>query len=377
MKKWFIPIGILLLLFIGGYFVLTFYAVKLIQPRLQKVMGPGFTLAEIKVKTTYLAARGIQYEDPQSKQRFLQIEEMRIYPSLLSFVKKSLYIKELSILRPSFFFYRSREGGIVGPWVTMKKEDGKESSGEGEGKSKRRESIDIQIGRIRIQEGSIDFEDGKVREPPAQIKLREVDFEIRDVRYPLTSSHSPIEFKAKMKGRTQEGGITLKGWIDAKTMDMETSLKVRQIEVETFEPYYRKRVTAEIESGYMDMDSKIAVREKRIDAPGELDLVNLHVKEGGGMVFWIPADTMVSLLEKKGHQIKVQFHLKGDMENPQFHLRETFLTQVGISFAQALGIPIKVVGEEVLHGTLKGEKGLVEELQSIEKLFKKKRERKR
>jgi hypothetical protein len=36
-----------------------------------------------------------------------------------------------------------------------------------------------------------------------------------------------------------------------------------------------------------------------------------------------------------------------------------------------------VVGEEVLQGTLKGEKGLVEDLQSIEGLFKKKKEKKR
>ena len=95
------------------------------------------------------------------------------------------------------------------------------------------------------------------------------------------------------------------------------------------------------------------------------------------MVLWVPAETLVSLLEKKGHQIKVRFNVKGNLENPQFSLQETFLAQVAISFAQALGIPIKVVGEEILQGTLKGEKGLAEGLQSIEDLFKKKREKKR
>jgi hypothetical protein len=376
MKKWFILIGILAILFIGGYIVLSFYAVKFIQPQLQKVMGPGLTLAEIKVKPTYLSVRGMQYEDPNSKQKFLQIEEVRIYPSLFSLLKKSLRIRELAILQPSFFFYRSREGVLVGPWVTMKKErEGKEISEEKE--KKKGESIQIQIDRIRIEKGVIDFEDKKVGEPPAQIRLEDLDFEIRDIQYPLASSHSPIELKGKMKGKKQEGTIFAKGWVDVKTMDMETSLKTREIEVKTFEPYYRKRVTAEIESGYMDMDSKIAVKDRVIDAPGELDLINLHVKEGGGTVLWIPAKTLVSLLEKKEHQIKVKFHVKGNMDNPQFKLQETFLTQVAISFAQALGIPIKVVGEEVLRGTLKGEKGLVEGLQSIEGLFKKKKEKKR
>jgi hypothetical protein len=376
MKKWFILIGILVVLFIGGYFVLSFYAVKFIQPQLQKVIGPGLTLEEMKIKTTYLSVRGIRYEDPHSKERFLQIEEMRIYPSLLSLLKKSLHIKEFTILQPSFFFYRSREEGMVGPWLRMKKErDGKEIS-EGEGK-KGGEPIQIQIDRIRIQKGSIDFEDRKVGEPPAQIKLRELDFEMRNIEYPITSVHSPVQLKAKMNGKGQEGSIDIKGWIDAKTMDMETSLRVREIEVKTFEPYYRKRVTAEIESGTMDMNSKIAVKEKRIDAPGEFDLINLYVKGGGGTVFWIPAETLVSLLEKKGHQIKVKFHVKGNMENPQFNLQETFLTQVALSLAQALGIPIRVVGEEALQGTSKGEKGLVEELQSMEERFRKKKEKKR
>jgi hypothetical protein len=376
MKKFFFLIGILAVLFIGGYFALTFYAVKFIQPHLQKVMGPGFTLEKTKLRTTYLSATGIRYEDPDSKQRFLQIEEIRVYPSLLSLLKRSLHLNELTILQPSFFFYRSREGRMVGPWVTTKKEREEEEVSQ-EKEKKSGEPIQVQIDRIRIRKGSIDFEDRKAGEPPAQIKLRDVNFEMGEIQYPLTSVHSPVQLKAKMEGKIQEGSIDIKGWIDAKTMNMETSLKVREIEVKTFEPYYRKKVTAEIESGTMGMDSTIAVKGKRIDAPGELDLINLHVKEGGGMVLWIPAETLVSLLEKKGHQIKVKFYLKGNMENPQFSVQETFLTQVAIALAQALGIPIKVVGEEVLQGTLKGEKGLVEGLQSIEGLFKKKREKKK
>jgi hypothetical protein len=381
MKKWFLLAGVLVVLFIGGYFVLSFYAVKLIEPRLQKAMGHGFTLEETKPRITYLSARGIRYEDPDSKQRFLQIEEIRVYPSLFSFLKKSVYIKELTILQPSFFFYRSRDGGVVGPLVMTK------AKGEGNEKEisekKEREGPDevrpvqVQIDRIRIRKGSFDFEDRKVGEPPAQIKLGDIDFEMREIKYPITSVHSPVRFQAKMNGKGQEGSIEIKGWIDAKTMDMETSLKLREIEVKTFEPYYRKRVTAEIESGVLGMDSKITVKEKRIDAPGDLDLTNLHVKEGDGMVFWIPAETLVPVLEKKGHEIRVKFRLKGNMENPRFSLQETFLTQVAIALAQGLGIPIKVIGEEVFQGTLKGEKGTIEGLQSLKELFKKKKERQR
>ena len=115
MKKWFILGGILAVIFIGGYLVLSFYSVKLIQARLKKVIGPGFTVKEIKIKPTYLSTKGIQYEDLHSKQRFFQGEEVRIYPNPLSLLIGSLRIKEITILRPSFFFYRSREGNVCRP----------------------------------------------------------------------------------------------------------------------------------------------------------------------------------------------------------------------------------------------------------------------
>jgi hypothetical protein len=375
MKRWFILAGILVVSFIGGYFGLTFYAVRFVEPRLQQAMGAGFTLEEIKLKATYLSVRGIRYEDPDSKLKFLQVKEIRVYPSLLSLFGKSIRIRELGLLQPSFFFYRSREGRVAGSWLATRTESaGKEVSEERE---KSGEPIPFRIDRIRIRKGSIDFEDRKVGEPPAQIKLRDMDFEIKNVGYPIASVHSPVRFDAKMSGEGREGTIDIKGWIDPRNMDMETSLKIREIEVKTFEPYYRKRVTAEIESGYVDMDSKVVVRKGRVDAPGHLDLINLRVKGGGGMVLWIPAETLVSLLEKRGHQIKAKFHVKGNVENPQFSLQETFLTQVAVALAQALGIPIKVVGEEVLQGTLKGDKGLAEGLQSVEGLFKKKKEKRR
>ncbi len=375
MKKWLVITGILAALFIGGYFVLTFYSVKIVQSRLQRVAGPGLTLGEIQLKATHLSVMEIQYEDPHSKQRFLKINEVRIYPSLLSLLTDSLRIKEITILEPSFFFYRSREGSVVGPIVMTTKPTEKEEVSEKKNR-KEKEAIQVRIDRIRIEKGSVNFEDKKVGEPPAQIKLRELNFEMRDIGYPPVSLHSPVELRGKMVGQTQEGSIQLKGWIDVKSMNLETSVKMKEIEVKTFEPYYRKRVTAEMESGRLNMDSKIAVNEKRIDARGEIDLVDLRVR-GRGMVFWIPAETLTSLLERKGNQIKAKFHVRGDMGNAHFNLQEIFLTQMAFSFAQALGFPVRVISKEGVEGTSGEERGLLEEMQSIKEQFKRKKEKRR
>lgn len=363
MKKWFFLTAIIAVLFICTYFVLTFYAVRFVQPRLQKMMGPGFTVEEIRLKPTYLSAKGIRYEDPNLKLKFFQVREIRIYPSLVSLFKKSIRIRELALLEPSFFFYRSGEGRLVGAWLTT----GAEASGKviSEEKPKREGSVPFWMDRIRIQKGSIDFEDRKVGGPPVRIELRDMDFEIKDVGYPA-SGHSPVRLAAKMSGKEGEGSIRIEGWVDAKNMEMETSLKVREIEVKALEPYYRKRVTAEIECGTLDLESRVVVTKGRIDAPGQLGLINLQIKNRGGMVFWIPAETLVSFLEKRGHQLKATFCVKGNLENSPVSLQETFLTQVAMALARAVGMPVSVVDQE---------KGLTE--RSYEGVFGKNKEKRR
>jgi hypothetical protein len=374
MRKWIILVGVVAIIFIGGYLSLSFYAVKSIRTQLQSLMGPGLTVAEIQIKPTCLSAIGITYKDPQSKQKIFQVGEMNIYPNIPSSLKGSLRIREWRIRQPSFFISRSREGIFVGPWMDKGREDkGKEIFQE----EKKREPFHIRIDRIRIEKGSFDFEDLKPERIPANIQLRDIDLEIDDIQFPLISSHSPIQFNGKIKGKMRDGKIHITGWIDIQTMDMAISLEAQEIDVKIFEPYYQKHVSAEIESGSINMESKIAIEKGRVNVPGRLELVDLHIKERGGTILWIPAKTLVSLLRNKDNRLKVEFHVKGNLDNPQFNLQETFFTRIAISLAEALGIPIKVVGKDVIKGTEKGAEGLMEGVKSLEELFKKKKEKRK
>jgi hypothetical protein len=263
MKKWLVIIGIIVILLIGGYLLLSFYAVKFIQARLQQAVGPGLTISETEIKPTYLSAKGIRYEDPLSKRRFFLIKEMRIYPDLPSFLKGILRVRECTILWPSFFFYRSREGNFISPWTTLERK-GEEKEISGDQGGERREPIHIKIDKFRIRKGSVDFEDKKMGELPAQIRLKELYLELKNVQYPFISSHSPIELKGEIEGSKEDGNINTKGWLDLKTMDMEISFKVNGIEIKIFEPYYRKKVSAEIDSGSIDMEAKVAMKKRSL-----------------------------------------------------------------------------------------------------------------
>jgi hypothetical protein len=375
-KKWLIIAGMVVVLAGAGYFVLSYYGVKFIQGRLEKVTGPGLTISEMKVNLTHLSIRGIRYEDPQSKQRFLVIEEVRIYPDPLSPLKGSLTLRECLLLKPSFFFLRSREGDYTGPWIAPEETETQKGTPVLRDE-KDRASFLVQIHRFRIEKGSIDFEDRKTEGPPATIGLREVDLDVREIQYPMISAHSPIELNGKVKGLTKDGVIQAAGWIDFKTLDMDVPLKIRDVELKTFEPYYRKKVTADIAAGDINLDVKIVIKDRKVEAPGMVSLVNLQVGKDEGTVFYIPAKLVVSLLKDRGNQIKARFEMKGNLDDPQFNFQESFFNRVGFSLAESLGIPIKGLGEIVTGGSLKGAKGLAEGIKSIGEIFKKKKETKK
>jgi hypothetical protein len=339
MKKWFIIAGIVLFVFAGLYLVFSFFAVKFIESRIQKTISPGFTIARIKGKITHLSIHEIRFEDPQT----LQVEEMRIYPDLIGFLKRKFIIRELVVLKPSFFLYRTQGGTFVGPWISMQHQEEVSSQAVGKGEKKNTEPVPIKINLLRVEKGSIDFEDRKMGDPPGQVYLREVGLNIEHIEYPPVSARSQVDLKGKIKGKVREGEIVAKGWIDLWASDLEASLKIRETDLRVFEPYYRKRVSAEVESGYVNMEGHLSVKKRALDTAGKLEVTDLQIKDAGA-IFYIPAKTLRSQLWKRGNRAEVQFHVKGNLDDSRFNLQEVLLVQIGFGLAEAIGFPIKTIG---------------------------------
>ncbi len=331
MKKWSLLLGIIFAILVGGYMGLSYYGVKLIQPRLQRLLGPGFTLQEIRVKWTHLSIKGVTYEGLHTKKKYLLVEEVRIYPAILSLFMGPLRIREVTVREPSLSFYRTKEGVFVGPWEAPEKKERKGPHDDQEERESK--GVSLKIDQLRIEKGSALFEDWRSGEPPSRLRLNEIDLEMKDIQYPFHSTRSPIH----LKGKANKGSeIAAKGWINLKTLEVDTSLSLRHVDLKLFEPYYRKQITAQIDSGTIATDTRITLKEKMIDVPGKLEVTGLRIKEGGGTVFWIPADKLLSLLRKKGDRIQVSFHLRGSVGDHKFSLQEALLTQIALSLLEAL-----------------------------------------
>ncbi len=357
MKRWLVIAGIAALLLGGAYLLLSFYVVKWSQGLLQKAIGPGWTISQVKTKMTHFSIHGLRFEDPHTKQKYLEVGEVNVYPAPFSFLRRRLQIKDLVFIKPSLFFYRTREGDLIGPWVSVIRGEEKGEASSHQRREKERETLLISIDRLRIEKGSIDFEDRKAGEPFGRIRWREMEIDLKKMEYPTISSRSPFESKGKILGPGKTGEMVVHGWFDIHTADVDASLRMSGVDLSLFEPYYRKRVSAEIESGQFNMDAHLSIRKRVIDLPMKLEVVDLHIREEGTL-FYLPARELIPQLKDRGNRLEVRFHVKGSFDDPKFKLEERILMHIGFGLAEAVGLPVRTLGGRLLEGSQKPLEGL-------------------
>jgi hypothetical protein len=99
-----------------------------------------------------------------------------------------------------------------------------------------------------------------------------------------------------------------------------------------------------VKRGSLDLDLKSTVRNNRLHAPGTVTLKGLELapSEGAmGTFMGVPRSLVISALKNRDDQIRVQFTLEGNINDPQFSLNESFSKRMAASVAETLGISIE------------------------------------
>ena len=70
----------------------------------------------------------------------------------------------------------------------------------------------------------------------------------------------------------------------------------------------------------------------------------------------MPLSAVVSFLKNNNNEIVVNFVIEGDLDNPKFNFRESFMNKISIAMAEKLGLSIKRVGESIVETGAEGAK---------------------
>jgi len=364
-------IGLLAVLAVG--LVAAFRAsVQLVRSEIVGALGPGARIGALEVGVRRLSVDDLVLPgtDNWPADAALRAGRVAIAPSLLSLLTRQLRIASVDIDTPYVAMLRTRRGKLrivptlIGP--RARSADGSDGAPaapraprprtpQAKDEAPEVAARSVSVGRITISQGEVDLYDASVATPPWRIRMVGVDASVESVKAPQPSGRSPLDLKATLDGPSRDGTVSVSGWVDPETKDLELTAKLRGVDLLAFRPYAAHSTTARLTSGAFDLDLQATVKGGHLNAPGHLVLSDIAFAAGGSdRVLGVPREILMEALAQKNGRIALDFTLSGDVNDPRFSLNEAVVTQVATALIGALGgvsVPGLVQGVGKLGGT--------------------------
>jgi len=367
-------IGLLAVVAIG--LVAAFRAsVQLVRSEIVGALGPGARIGALEVGVRRLSVDDLVLPGTANwpADAALRAGRVAIAPSLLSLLTRQLRIASVDIDTPYVAMLRTRRGKLrivptlIGPRARSADGSDGEPAAPRAPRPRTPQAKDeaevaarsVSVGRIVISQGEVDLYDASVATPPWRIRMVGVDASVESVKAPQPSGRSPLDLKATLDGPSRAGTVSVSGWVDPETKDLELTAKLRGVDLLAFRPYAAHSTTAQLTSGAFDLDLQATVKGGRLNAPGHLVLSDIaFAASGGDRVLGVPREVLMAALAQKNGKIALDFTLSGDVNDPRFSLNEAVAMQVATALVGALGgvsVPGLVQGVGKLGGaTFKG-----------------------
>jgi hypothetical protein len=140
---------------------------------------------------------------------------------------------------------------------------------------------------------------------------------------------------------------------------MDGKVEIKRLDITDLKPYYQKKGDVNVTRGIIDMNMDVKIRSNEINSPGKAVLKDLEFERGSGMgntFLNMPLSAVVSFLKNNNDEIVVNFVVQGDLNNPKFNLRESFMNKISIAMAEKLGLSIQRIGGSIVETGAEGAK---------------------
>ncbi len=346
MKRWHI-IALSSVLLIGVLTVVGYHVgVRLLQARIIDALGPDSSIAELKINWFSVEVLGLSIEAPTGwpAARTLQVERLKLFPSLLSLFTHQIHIASIIMERPYLSVVRSPGKFVALPNMTTAA-DGKKKGNNAD--SSRR---GVTIAKIEVHDGVLDFFDSTVRRPPLKTRLEQIDGVIRDISPSATKTQ--FDLMAIVKGIRRDGRAQASGWVGPAHKDSSSRIALDGVDLVSLQPYLVKSNEVQVVNGMMDLTLNSEVRDNIINGKGKVVLRDLEFSSRGlfDTFMGIPRSAVINFLKKHDNAINLDFTLQGDASHPNFSVNEALATRIAAAMAGQLGVNIRGVVEGV--GTL-------------------------
>ena len=347
MKRW--PIVVLTALLFLGIGIVTGYrlGVRLLQDRLADLLGPGSSIASLKVNWFSLDLFGVTIEAPQDwpTARAFRAARITIVPSLGTLLSDQIHISSIVFEEPYLAVLRTREKMVMVPRLTETAAGKKKVEDRSSDVSRRT----VTISKITIQQGVVELFDATVSRPPLKIRLERVDGVIRDIKVPWLETKTHFELVGVVKGMRRDGSAKAAGWVGLAGKDSSSQITLDAVDLVSLQPYLVRLGEAKLRKGILDMRLNSEVRANRLNGKGKIIITDLEFAPSRSYFetfMGMSRSAVISFLKNHQNAIDVDFILTGDVSNPRFSINEEIATRLAMGMAAELGVSIKSLAED-------------------------------
>lgn len=193
------------------------------------------------------------------------------------------------------------------------------------------------LDRVELRESTLELYDASVRRTPYRLSLEALTADIGPVQLPKLDERIALELSGIVKGRRNDGRLSVKGWLVPASKDAELEVSLRDVDLPAFQPYLIRAAETDVKRGRMDLDLHTVIRAQHLKAPGTLTLHQLELASGSRFM-GLPREALVSLMKDAHERIQIAFTLEGRLDDPAFSLNESLATRVAGGLAESLGV---------------------------------------
>ena len=355
-KKWALIILAAIVLLVVGAIVGFQAAVGLLKGKVVEALGPGSEIQAVQMGWSGVEVHGLRIKGPRGwpATDTLRAERVVIFPGLRSLLSDTIHISTVTVVRPYLSAVRTRDGRLRILPTLLEAPDpapkGKAPAGPA--------MPSVAISRILVKDGVVDLFNYSVPSSPFKIRLEKIQATVRNVAVPSLKGKSQFDLDAVVKGIQQDGRAKIVGWAEIASKDSSVKTELRSLDLVALQPYLIQASDARVQRGSLDLDLQSEVRNNRLRAPGTVVISDLEFAPSRGtseMFMGVPRSAVVNFLKNENNKIAINFTIEGDLNNPQFTLREALATRLAAGLGELLGVSIRGLAEGV--GTL-GQKGV-------------------
>jgi len=325
------------------------FATKALKGQAEQVLGPASEVGEIVVGWSAIEIHRLRIKGPKGwpAEDTLRAERIVIMPDLRALLSARVRVNRITVEQGYLSVLRSREGRLrVVPSLLEKKSKEAGKSGS--------TAPAVAVGTIELRHSVLEFFDATVRLPAHKLRLEQLQASVEGLQVPELSGRTQIQLEGVVKGVQRNGTLSIRGWAELATKDSEIATKLRGVDLVVFQPYLIKASETGVRRGTLDLDLKSTVRKNALHAPGTLTLTGLELASGEGALgtfMGMPRQAALAALKNRNDQIRMQFTLEGNLNDPRFSLNESFARRVGSGIAETLGVSFEGLARGVGEAT--------------------------